>query len=234
MPIHPIGFVAPNGETTTPPPIGPGGPPPSWATSGLVAFWRMNDLTDASGNGNTLTTQGSPSFVLGKVNGGGAAVVNATNYLKSSAQIGGGGTGWTISLWLNPSESASSNRMFVADASYANLYFMRYGSRIYFNVKNTGQRQSTSTIPQNAWTHTVLTFNASTKVALLYINGAQEVSHSAGSDTSAFTVWPGACSGVPAPQPFLGNLDAFGLWARTLSPAEITDLYNAGNGIEPY
>jgi hypothetical protein len=195
--------------------------------AGAVAFWSMNNTSDASGNGYTLTPVNSPTFGAGKINN--AAYVNNTNYFQSSAQIGAGS--WTIATWIYPTASGSSNRMIAADQGYQNLYFMEHGLALYFNVAGYSQIGGIS-VSQNQWVHVALTYDSVEEAVNLYVNGAPVASSLGNPPTSSFTVWPGALSNVSSPQPFVGRLDAYGIWNRALSGAEVTTLYNGGTGIE--
>ena len=80
-------------------------PPP---TPGLVAGWSFNEssgrtASDVSGNGNTATAQGDPSWASGRY-GGGLRFDGTNDYLTApnSPSLNISGNAMTLSMWINP------------------------------------------------------------------------------------------------------------------------------------
>ena len=74
-------------------------------TTGLQAFYKLDDLTDSSGNGNALTNNGDVSFSSGKI--GNAAVFDNSNYFDiDMSTLPQGSQDRTISFWFNSLKQA--------------------------------------------------------------------------------------------------------------------------------
>src|SRR5215218_11433284 len=79
-------------------------PPPP----GLVAGWSFNEslgttINDVSGNGNTATSHGDPTWTAGRY-GGGLRFDGANDYLTApnSPTLNISGNAMTLSMWINP------------------------------------------------------------------------------------------------------------------------------------
>ena len=89
---------------------------------------------------------------------------------------------------------------------------------------------STTTIPLNAWSHIVFTFNGSQ--LKLYFNNTnvftQNISGLVTSNTSALSIGYLPHANMPPYGYFWnGQIDDVGIWNRPLTPCEISNLYNA-------
>ena len=71
-------------------------------TTNNQAYWTYdNVLTDATGNGNTLTNNGATYTASGKINGG--FDFDGTNdYMRDSTSPISSASAFTISVWVNP------------------------------------------------------------------------------------------------------------------------------------
>ena len=67
-------------------------------TNNLLAFYKLDNTTDSSGNGNTLTNNGNVSFASGKI--GNAAVFDGTNNLQVTNPISEGAE-YSLAGWVN-------------------------------------------------------------------------------------------------------------------------------------
>lgn len=65
----------------------------------LKAYYRLQDVNDSSGNGNTLTNTGSVTFEAAKF-GNGASGFSGTKYLHISSDFSIGGGNATIYFWI--------------------------------------------------------------------------------------------------------------------------------------
>ncbi|MBE2178878.1 MAG: LamG domain-containing protein [Chthoniobacterales bacterium] len=207
---------------------------PEFPADGLIAFWRLDDLTDASGAGNTLTNTGSVTFDTGHL--GDAAVFSTGKYLGAPVGIGGDVQEFSISAWFKTSQTGNTNRFIVGneaeDTDY--LMIMEHGGGVYANLRGASQiGGGGGTYNDNEWHHAVLTYDGST--LKLFIDG---------------TLFDSAANvGVIAPTPlYIGanqtgshgfggsgtaHIDAVGLWDRALINEEIALLYAEGEGKEP-
>ena len=66
-------------------------------TDNLLAFYKLSDTSDSSGNNRTLTNNGNVSFASGKI--GNAAVFDGQSYLTNSVDITNY-SGLTIAMWI--------------------------------------------------------------------------------------------------------------------------------------
>lgn len=195
--------------------------------SGLLAFYNLSDLTDASGNGNTLTNNGGVTFSSGKI--GNAAVFSEPEqslerliplavgpksfsfWFRRSAQISGGGYSNYTYLLLNFNEGTPNAALTMRDDGT----LMEISNTVNYN--------------DDIWHHycASITTGATTQ----YIDGSIVQNEGAfftadtASDKTALRNSLGFANGNI-------DLDAVGIWSRALTSAEVTELYNAGTGKE--
>jgi subtilisin-like proprotein convertase family protein len=168
-------------------PLGEG----SGVYTGLVGCWRGNNVTGGSGideiNGNTAHLNGTASFVnLSNLPGGymafntGVSFSGATgSYVTSPNASALNITGsFTLECWVNPTN--------VSSPSYQILIQKRLGSSsvgytMYLNLGKVSIRTNSSTrltgttvIPNDKWSHVAATYNSSTNVFTVYVNGVAD------------------------------------------------------------
>ncbi len=108
--------------------------PSTTLSQGLVGYWTFdNTLADQSGNGNTGTGVGSPTYTTGKI--GQALSVTPSTYVNVShspltANLGP----MTISTWVNPQVGNTSNDFTIA--KYAGVGVYRWS--LAYDVKYSG------------------------------------------------------------------------------------------------
>ncbi len=168
-------------------PLGEGSGP----YAGLVGCWRGNSLTAGSGvdeiNGNTAHLNGAASFVdLSNMPGSylafntGVTFSGLTgDYITSPNAAPLGITGsFTLECWVKPTN--------VTTPSFQILIQKRLGSAstgytLYLNAGKVSVRTNSSTrltgttvIPNNVWSHVAATYNSSTNVFTVYVNGVAD------------------------------------------------------------
>jgi hypothetical protein len=208
-------------------------------TDNCLAYWTLdNTLTDATGNGNTLTNNGATYTTSGKING--AYNFDGNNdYLSRNSFLSG--QSFSFSVWVKfdtLAESTGINSIIgyridtgnfnwkfitVSNAGVATFY-IRAGAGTLYAVTGT------TTITTGNWFHIVGTFDGT--VGKLYINNNLE-------DTETGTPGTFGATGI-AIGTQLGRLtdytdgiiDEVGVWTRALTAAEVTELYNSGNGLQ--
>jgi len=200
---------------------------PAFPSAGLSAFWKLADLTDASGNGNTLTNNNGVTFVAGKI--GNAASLSKTNIssLTSNVVFNTADTDFGISAWVNIQENTQATVFLGTGTAGAWLFNVTSSNILEFNNGSIENLQVAGFV-RNVWTHCVAT-NEDNAISL-YVNGVL-----ADSGT-----WDGFENSPDVRLQSLfedqqGDLlmDAVGLWSRALTSGEIAQLYNNGNGFEP-
>lgn len=168
-------------------------------SDGLVGYWKMDgssgNASDNSGNGNSLTNNGTTTYVAGKFGNGSEHVPASTQYLSTSSTISGI---YTVSFWVNP-DSNTNNYMQLTSSDYVTsssgtISAAGFGSEtIYVNGVES------STITANTWQHVVI-------VSTSAINA------------NAFEV--GRANGSY----FDGTMDDVRVYGRALTPVEVRQL----------
>jgi hypothetical protein len=201
--------------------------------NGLQAFYKLDDTTDASGNGNTLTNNNSVTFSSGKI--GNAAVFNGSNRLTTSSNISIGSSDFSISSWVNFSSLGNSiiNLIMATNAGLA-LYYAKswYGTVDKLVVSKYGvsnQREEYWVPNLSQWYHIAVTRSGSDMK--VFINGSDlgtTTNNEAYSQSAPLQI-----GGEPYTMTSYDvSVDAVGIWNRALTESEITELYNSGSGLE--
>ena len=192
-------------------------------TDNLLAFYKLSDTSDSSGNSRTLTNNGGVTFASGKI--GNAAVFDGNNRL-SRVSILAGNT-FSVAGWVN---NKSDDQCGIV---YQNTGFgisILDGVIELTDLRSFGE-YTTSQIPQNTWTHFAASVNNG--LAKIFVNGALELQVTNPSHVVDLDGQGGF--GIGGNGAFNGgtkDIDAVGIWNRALNDAEIAALYNNGNGME--
>jgi len=204
-----------------------------------IAFWKLSDLTDSSGNSNTLTNSGSAQFVSGKV--GDCVQFNTSNYLRNTAlstplNPDGPDGEFTASIWINPSSFSNYQAFLGAPSGGGFIIHTDASGAIYCNETTAGDAFVSSTLQLNQWQHVVFVkSNSSGYRTKVWYNGTQVydqlTNNRSNYDASVTDITLGNYGGLGFP--YNGKLDAVGLWNRELTDQEIATLYNNGSGLEP-
>lgn len=188
----------------------------------LVGWYRGN------GNANDSSSQANHASFSGTYTGGpfGKAFDGATAYIPAGPVNFSKSDSFTWSCWVNKDYIIGSIGI-IGFGSYYRL--MWHGSgRWEFRLGQSPDNWRYGCIPDSdvvgQWRHLVLTYNAETQIAKLYLNGGQEQTSSmAGADDwysiSSMKIYAG-------PQQ-IGDLAIFN---RVISAAEVAALYDATVG----
>lgn len=203
------------------------------------------NFDEASGNAtdavNGLTgVNTSATYSTGKINnaayfGGTAYFTVADNALLEPVNaISFGG-------WIYISATSSYQMMMAKgeNAGDTRSYEMRcFGTTTQVEIQmRTGggsyaQARTTTAIGTSAWKHVIFTRNGTTMK--IYINGvsdtlASNVTQAGNIDYSTDALWIGQRNGGLR---FNGRQDMIGIWDVELTSSEVSELYNAGAGIQ--
>jgi hypothetical protein len=193
----------------------------------FIAFWKLNDLTDSSGNGNDLTNNNGVTFDTGKI--GNAGVFSSGKWLGRNMEFNTYSSDWSFSVWMYQTNTPDNINTFpLVTDNLAGHWALQCNpdGEVGFGYYVDGGLWGP--LPLNTWTHVV--GSCSNGVVTLYING---VSQGSGSFTGTNDGNEFRLNTAFGDQVYTGKLDAVGLWHRALTLQEIQALYNNGNGAEP-
>jgi hypothetical protein len=195
-------------------------------TDNLLAFYRLDDLSDSSGNNRTLTNNGNVTFASGKI--GNAAVFDGTNEMDGNFQIPFSNSA-TVSLWFNSNSIDGESTLFGIrnyPTPTVNLAIQPNG-QVWLNDYTCPQMSSDEgVVSTNNWYH--VCFKTEGANMSLYINGSLiQTSQSTLATVGQFFIGSGSNINY-----FNGQIDAVGIWNRALSDAEVAELYNNRAGGE--
>ncbi|MDX2154039.1 MAG: LamG domain-containing protein [Bryobacteraceae bacterium] len=210
-------------------------------TDGIVSYYPFNgNLADPVGGTQGVIAAGSPTPATGKL--GGAYFFNGTED-ESSPRVYGNlvpsvntWSGGTISVWVQATAYAIVNRETIwqipSSAGFSHLWgsISPLTRQFEFRVgTGTGEIVLTShVLNNNEWYHITATWSRTLNTAQVYVNG---VLHD--EKTAIFTQYLGGTILLGAGfngYGMRGTIDEVGIWNRPLPPAEISALYNSGNG----
>jgi hypothetical protein len=228
---------------------------------GLVAYWPLNE-TAASGDvtaedwtkrGNGLTSNNSVLSTAGKVGNARQFVAANSEFLSraSNADLQFGNGDWSLSLWVQPRATGTAGQCVIGKdvggarefVVFANTNTSTNANRFECAVFNTTGGLSANPVEPsdtsnanfvNTWFHVVAVNQGG--VVTLYRNGVSRASatrpggQAFNATATEFNVGRRSFSG--AESYFDGYVDEVAKWTRALSAAEVTRLYNNGNGID--
>jgi len=164
-----------------------------------------------------------------------------TSNLNSST-----GLPFTVSAWAYPDTTVSGTTaccskreaIFAFNNSGANLNLLYYAqdnsTKKFYNFdSNNSYNGSTNTFEPGQWHHIALIVDSSGN-GKLFVNGGQEATWSNGSNSlvNRFSIGQEWDSATTASDFFDGKIDEVAIWNVALSAADVTALYNSGNGLK--
>jgi hypothetical protein len=212
----------------------------STLNSGLVGYWPFDESSgthayDLSGNGNTATFTGSPTWATGKF-GDALTFGGASSYqyltVPTSASISPT-TAITLSAWVNWTSNATNGG--ILDKGPLGNAFGDYDLTIQgttgvvlfaLNTNASGTLNSAAGISASAWHHIVATYDEI--IMKIYIDGVFSASqaYAAAINTSGTALNIGTYYG--SSNSFDGKIDDVRIYNRALSASEVLNLYNSG------
>lgn len=206
-------------------------PPAIDLLAGLQAFYKLSDTSDSSGNNNTLTVNGNVQFDTGKI--GLAAGFDGSSWLSTSGNTAFGTDDLAVGMWVNAVNLSQDQKMaFVGGAS--GFTFSLLDGTVHIAKANVADLYdfSSGAVTNNSWFHVLIKRAGSTFTC--YINGSSVGTYDSGSviDFTGTDYFFGAYIGGLTGYSIEGQIDAVGVWNRALNDAEVSALYNSGNGLE--
>lgn len=159
--------------------------------TGLVGSWRGNSITAGSGadeiNGNTAHLNGAATFADFCNKPGchfsfntGVSLSGVTgNYITSPNIAALNITGsFTLECWVRPTNVATPSFQILIQkrlGSAATGYTMYLSTgKVSVRTNSSTRLTGTTTLPNNVWSHVAATYNSSTNVFTVYVNGVAD------------------------------------------------------------
>jgi hypothetical protein len=222
----------------------------------LEAYWKLEETSgtrlDETANNYDLPDNNTVLSGTGKQG-------TCADFEQSNSEwLGGGGTGlvtaigsgdWSMSAWVNPESISGAqgtwgqgiigNNNSEADGSFQ-VYVDTAGEILVGKFTGTDDQRVTSTAPLSTlatWYHVVVTYDSGGDAVTIYVDNST-VSHSSGGSPGTGWGTTGVVLGSQwgngsAGYGWDGLIDEVGVWSKELSAAEVSTLYNGGDGI-PY
>lgn len=228
-------------------------PVPSCAppSANLVAWWRGEGNANDSVGGLNGTLQNGATFAPGKV-GQAFSLDGVNDYVNVSASTSlnvGAGNGLTIDAWINPADISAQHPLVEWNNSVGswgvhlwisvtccvpsavgpgNLYANIIDSNGGFHVISSAPNLITT----NAYQHVAVTYEKTSGIATLYLNGSTVAQQNLGVFTpqTTYDMQMGVRrSGGGNGTPYKGTIDEVELFNRALTASEIQSIYSAGS-----
>jgi hypothetical protein len=212
-----------------------------------VAWYKMDDnesstdVIDSSTNGTqtgTATANTSTLHTNGLING--ALAFSGTS--EVSIPITGsyndkGNLGlqhdesWSVSLWYKGEGTSGGLLSWNNNNMFAGLD-LESGYATYLHYVDTGWQRLTSTILINDGSWHLIVFVNVNSIGTIYVDGQLDISgDSTISGYGAMFFQPGTIGGSVMNGQVLGDIDDVRIYDKALTQAEVTELYNGGNGL---
>lgn len=213
----------------------------------LVAYWALNETADSgdvtakdgSGKGYDLTSNNSVLSATGKVGNGRAFVSANAEWLSVNSNSDltfPRDENWSIAMWVYP--TGEGEGMFMGKDVSGNREFelkKTADERVYFSFTSgvgTTLQSNANVVTLNTWQQIVVT--QSSNATRVYRNGSLllgPTTFGANWGTAATPLNIGRRAFGGANAYFDGTIDEVAVWRRALTAAEVTEIYNSGNGI---
>ena len=184
-----------------------------------IAYYKMSDATDQLGNYNgtatnvNFNTEGKFGFA-GGFNGSSSKIDIASTIT--------GNNSFSVSFWLNP--TANNVTPFMMGNAATGQAFLTFVTGNILNFGRGGDSlgsTTSNTIPNNTWTHIVVSSNAGS--VIVYVNGVSNLTFSTTYNIGSGGTFIGYASGYG--QYFNGKIDQIRMYDSAISAADVTTLY---------
>lgn len=218
-------------------------------TDNLISYWKLDETSGTRADavvatGNDLTDNNTVTSNPGKIGNAGQFTFANTEYLShaDNASLSAGDIDISFAGWMYLDSKATYQVLLskhdgatIAGSEYLIMYDQgldRFTFTVYQGTTNSGTIAANNLgSPSTAtWYYIVAWHDATANTVNIQVNNGtvDSVSYSNGINdtTTAFDI--GALSNTGFAMD--GRIDEVGLWKRTLTVQERTDLYNSGNG----
>lgn len=198
----------------------------SGSGSSLTAHWRLDEangtlVADATGNGNTGTFNGTPTWGSGPL-GGGLEFDGSGEFvsLANPIQISGD---WTFATWVRPSDAGASSMLAGGPSTALKLEQWNDTGKVGFTEFGAADYSFNYSPPSDQWVH--LAFVKTASGIDLYANGTLVDSNPNGIALDVTTLGGG--------DPLKGMLDDVRVYQGALLGSEVASLFNSSSNLPP-
>lgn len=197
-------------------------------TNGLVGYWPFNgNANDESGNGNNGTVSGATLTAdrFGYLNSA-YSFNGLNNYISANRN---NLNEFSVSLWFYTTANIEFSPFVDANPSNWEVYLKNLKptfTKWITSPTNYQELIGTNTVPLSQWHHIVYTYSSNN--VKIYLNGVLNSSFTnvtLVNFNSGLYYFGASISGTS--QYYNGKLDDIGIWSRSLTQQEITNLYNS-------
>lgn len=205
-------------------------PPEPVVTSGLMAWWKLDESTGSIAYDSVGTYSGT-IYGAGRINGvsGNALSFDGNDYAEINNRIIEGYP-FTIGVWLRTTSSSSQAVVNLAYSGSTKSYYgieIASGGAVRSVARNTNARYINGVqVNDGQWHHIVAVYSSASS-RILYVDG---MLNGISSSSSTFNVnsnrWSFGRWGDSTPSNyFTGDIDEVRLWNRALNSTEVQQLY---------
>lgn len=214
----------------------------------LVAYYSLDNVNDATGRGNTLTNNGTSTFVTSIIPNGVNLVRASSQFLSRTAGTGAtltdldlGTTSKTLSAWVKLT-STGNNMGIVANDDNNFTDFVLYVPSAANSIELAIQKQGNAAVSTSlsftwstgVWVFIVFYYDPANTLQKVRVNDATEATTAntlGGATNGTRTFFIGSRGNAFGNYNMDGVIDEVGVWNAVLTSAQITALYNAGSGL---
>lgn len=213
-------------------------------TDNLIAFWELDDLTDAHGS-NDLTNNGSVPFVSGLIgNAADFEEIGGNQYLShaDNADLSVGDEDFTLQFWVKAESFVSfntiANKGWTSSAPHSWIAFVNTSdsNKPTFRVDGGGgdvNVVAAAGLSTGTWYCVHVWHDSVNNLIGISVDAGTAVTqaHSLGVQDSGNPFQIGAVDQTGFGLFWDGLIDQVGFWKRVLTSGERTALYNGGAGL---
>lgn len=195
-----------------------------------------SNILDTSGNGNTGINNGATTGVTGVIDQAFDFEASTTDYVDTNSNtIIPVSSDFSVCTWIN-FESVSTQSFIGAQNSGSSGYILYYSGSALTSLSIGGNLLDYTWSPSTSTDYHVCAVHTSSSMEL-FIDGSSVASNALSgnvvSQSNTYLIGARDNNGAVS-LPFDGVIDETVIYHRALSSAEVSQLYNSGNGYNPY
>lgn len=213
-------------------------------TTGLVGYWKLDGSANDATGVNNGSISGTATVETGKIGSAYYFAPYPSSYISiaNSTSLNIQGNTISLSAWVKSTSGGTQmivskfsgvgthtdpyfqyNLQLLQGSSLFPRFFLSIGGTAYYAANNT------ISINHNQWYHIAGTYDGTTM--RLYLNGSQIATTAVTGNIKSYSTPVYISKNGALGETFIGNIDEVGIWNRTLSASEVSQLYNSGNGL---